>query len=59
MVRELLRLDPAVELSDDAADALAIAMCHLGRGRMPNLVEAIERIRPPAPRRSQTRIVPL
>ena len=59
MVRNLLGLDPAIELSYDAADALAIAMCHLGRGRMPNLVEAIERIRPPAQRRSKLRIVRL
>ena len=39
--------------------ALAIALCHLGRGRMPNLVEAIERIRPPAARRNKTKMVPL
>jgi hypothetical protein len=57
MVRKMLKLDPAIELADDAADALAIALCHLGRGRMPNLVEAIERIRPPAPRRSKPRMV--
>jgi crossover junction endodeoxyribonuclease RuvC len=56
MVRKMLKLDPAVELADDAADALAIALC---RGRMPNLVEAIERIRPAAARRSKTRMVPL
>ena len=59
MVRNLLRLDPSIELSYDAADALAIAMCHLGRGRMPNLVEAIVRSRPPAPRRPKLRLVPL
>src|ERR1700720_31159 len=41
MVRKTLKLDPAIELADDAADALAIALCHLGRGRMPNLVESI------------------
>ena len=43
MVRKMLRLDAALELADDASDALAIALCHLGRGRLPNLVEAIER----------------
>jgi len=58
MVRKTLKLDPALDLADDAADALAIALCHLGRGRMPNLVESIERIRRPAPRRSKTRMVP-
>ena len=50
MVRKMLKLDPAIELADDAADALALAMCHLGHGRMPNMVDAIERIRPPARR---------
>jgi len=58
MVRKTLKLDPALDLADDAADALAIALCHLGRGRMPNLVEAIERIRPAAPRRSRPKMVP-
>ena len=58
MVRKTLKLDPAIDLADDAADALAIALCHLGRGRMPNLVESIERIRPPAPRRTKPRMVP-
>src|SRR3984957_13919397 len=59
MVRKMLKLDPAVELAEDAADALAIALCHLGRGRMLNLVEAIERIRPAtaSPRR-KPRMVP-
>jgi crossover junction endodeoxyribonuclease RuvC len=51
MVRKALDLDPEDELGDDAADALAIALCHAGRGRMPNMVEAIERIRPPVLRR--------
>src|SRR5260370_9663965 len=52
MVRKMLRLDSAIELADDASDALAIALCHLGRGRLPNLVEAIERVgsRPAPPR---------
>jgi crossover junction endodeoxyribonuclease RuvC len=58
MVRKTLKLDPAIDLADDAADALAIALCHLGRGRIPNLVEAIERIRPPASRRFKPRAVP-
>src|ERR1700729_708241 len=59
MVRKTLKLDPAIELADDAADALAIALCHLGRGRMPNLVESVERIRPAtASRRSKPRMVP-
>jgi crossover junction endodeoxyribonuclease RuvC len=57
MVRKTLKLDPTVDLADDAADALAIALCHLGRGRVPNLVEAIERIRPRAPRRVKPEIV--
>lgn len=58
MVRKTLGLDPDLELADDAADALAIALCHLGRGRLPNLVEAIERFGPPAPRRGKIRMVP-
>jgi crossover junction endodeoxyribonuclease RuvC len=43
MVRRTLKLDESIELADDAADALAIAMCHLGRGRTPNLVESVVR----------------
>jgi len=58
MVRKTLKLGPAIDLADDAADALALALCHLGRGRVPNLVEAIERIRPSAPRRGKPRMVP-
>jgi crossover junction endodeoxyribonuclease RuvC len=60
MVRKLLRLDAALELADDAADALALALCHLGRGRLPNLVEAIERVaaRPPAGRPRKPRLAP-
>jgi crossover junction endodeoxyribonuclease RuvC len=57
MVRKTLKLDPAVDLADDAADALALALCHLGRGRVPNLVEAIQRIRPRAPRQVKPEIV--
>ena len=45
MVRKTLRLDEAFALADDAADALAIALCHLGRGRTPNLVESVVRTR--------------
>ena len=35
MVRKTLKLAEDVELGDDAADALALALCHLGRGRVP------------------------
>src|SRR6266436_1639212 len=60
MVRKMLRLDAAIELADDASDALAIALCHLGRGRLPNLVEAIERVgsRPAAARPHKPRLTP-
>jgi crossover junction endodeoxyribonuclease RuvC len=58
MVRKTLKLDPAAELADDAADALAIALCHIGRGHVPNLVEAVERIRPRASRPGRTRMAP-
>ena len=58
MVRKTLKLDPALDLSDDAADALAVALCHLGRGRITNVVEAIERFRPGTPRRSKPNMVP-
>jgi len=60
MVRKMLRLDAAIELADDASDALAIALCHLGRGRLPNLVEAIERVasRPAASRPRKPRLTP-
>ncbi|MGH7917327.1 MAG: crossover junction endodeoxyribonuclease RuvC [Candidatus Binataceae bacterium] len=34
MVRKTLTLDAEVELADDAADALAIALCHLFRMKM-------------------------
>ncbi|HLH77560.1 MAG TPA: crossover junction endodeoxyribonuclease RuvC [Candidatus Binataceae bacterium] len=33
MVRRALQLDDEMALTDDAADALALAMCHLGRTR--------------------------
>ena len=35
MVRRTLKLDPAIALADDASDALAIALCHLYRERIP------------------------
>lgn len=35
MVRRTLRLDDHFELADDAADALAIALCHVFRAKMP------------------------
>ncbi|HKV56569.1 MAG TPA: crossover junction endodeoxyribonuclease RuvC [Candidatus Binataceae bacterium] len=35
MVRRTLALDATDELRDDAADALAIALCHLFRAKMP------------------------
>ena len=34
MVRKTLRIPPTIELVDDAADALAIATCHLFQARM-------------------------
>jgi crossover junction endodeoxyribonuclease RuvC len=43
MVRRTLGLDANLQLADDAADALAIALCHLFRAKMP---------RPPQTRRS-------
>src|SRR5277367_2464366 len=57
MVRKALNLDPDIDLADDDADALALALCHLGRGRLPNLVEAVERFRPPAARRAKPHMV--
>ncbi|MDO8431204.1 MAG: crossover junction endodeoxyribonuclease RuvC [Candidatus Binatus sp.] len=57
MVRRTLKLDPSLELADDAADALAVAMCHLGRGRIPNMVESVERSRPAAAR-SRSKVHP-
>ena len=35
MVRRTLSLDADVELADDAGDALAIALCHLFRAKLP------------------------
>jgi crossover junction endodeoxyribonuclease RuvC len=57
MVRKTLKLDDAIELADDAADALAIALCHLGRGRVLQLVEAVGRNRPLAARTAKGRMV--
>jgi crossover junction endodeoxyribonuclease RuvC len=34
MVRRTLLLEPAIALTDDASDALAIALCHLLRSRL-------------------------
>jgi crossover junction endodeoxyribonuclease RuvC len=34
MVRQALSIDPALELADDATDALALALCHLTRSRI-------------------------
>jgi crossover junction endodeoxyribonuclease RuvC len=39
MVRTILELDE-IPRPDDAADALAIAICHLHSARMKDLVEA-------------------
>ncbi len=38
MVRRALELDESLMLADDAADALALALCHLGATRMSNVV---------------------
>jgi Holliday junction resolvasome RuvABC endonuclease subunit len=35
MVRRTLGVDDGLELADDAADALALAICHLFRARFP------------------------
>jgi crossover junction endodeoxyribonuclease RuvC len=58
MVRKTLKLAEDIELADDAADALALALCHLGRGRVPNLVDAVERFRPEAVRSRRPRMAP-
>jgi crossover junction endodeoxyribonuclease RuvC len=46
MVRRTLGLDDALELKEDAADALAIALCHLFRSKM--LPREPERVMRPA-----------
>ncbi|HUO06301.1 MAG TPA: crossover junction endodeoxyribonuclease RuvC [Candidatus Binataceae bacterium] len=45
MIRRLLKLEELVELSNDAADALAIAICHINRGNSPRLSESVVRHR--------------
>ena len=51
MVARLLRLESAPKPAD-AADAVALAICHLWRGTAANrYAEAIAKARPPAPRR--------
>ena len=57
MVRKTLKLDETIELADDAADALAIALCHLGRGRVLRLVEAVSHNRPIGERAGKRRMV--
>jgi crossover junction endodeoxyribonuclease RuvC len=57
MVRKALNLDEEIDLADDAADALAIALCHLGRSRGLKLVESIERNRVVALPRTKSRMV--
>lgn len=47
MVRRALAIDESVALADDAADALALAMCHLSRTRL----GAIEKLTPKPRRR--------
>jgi crossover junction endodeoxyribonuclease RuvC len=58
IVRKALKIEQTVDLANDATDALALALCHLGRGRIPNVVEAVERFRPQIPRPSKRRLVP-
>jgi len=43
MVRKSLGID-RVQLADDAADALALALCHLTRSRMAQAVDAVRRM---------------
>ncbi|HNV11109.1 MAG TPA: crossover junction endodeoxyribonuclease RuvC [Propionibacteriaceae bacterium] len=51
MVARLLRLDAAPQPAD-AADAVALAICHLWRGTASaRYAEAVAKARPPAPRR--------
>jgi crossover junction endodeoxyribonuclease RuvC len=49
MVRRTLNLDPNIELADDAGDALAIALCHLFRAKIPGGASA-KRSAPRMPR---------
>jgi crossover junction endodeoxyribonuclease RuvC len=43
MVRRTLGLDSDAGLTSDATDALALALCHLSRARVPRLVDAVQR----------------
>lgn len=43
MVRHTLDIAPEFELADDAADALALALCHLSRPRMAQIADAAAR----------------
>ena len=52
MVRRTLSLDADLELADDAGDALAIALCHLFRAKMPTGVS----VRRPMPRPGRSRV---
>lgn len=42
MVRRALGIDDSVEMADDAADALALALCHLTMARMPAVLAATD-----------------
>ncbi len=57
MVRRALDIDEAVELADDATDALALALCHLTRSRIAIAAEAPVR-RPPRVARIARAMVP-
>jgi crossover junction endodeoxyribonuclease RuvC len=54
MVRHTLDIAPEFELADDAADALALALCHLSRPRMAQIADAAAR-RPRTRRSSMIR----
>jgi crossover junction endodeoxyribonuclease RuvC len=43
MIRRTLGLAADVELVSDATDALALAVCHLSRAKVPRLLDAVER----------------
>jgi crossover junction endodeoxyribonuclease RuvC len=53
MVRRALAIDVAEQLTDDAADALAIALCHLSMARFPTPRPPSRRV---AGRRAQARV---
>jgi crossover junction endodeoxyribonuclease RuvC len=50
MVRKALAIGDGIELADDAADALALALCHLTRSRMQIAVESAVKSRRLKPR---------